>query len=240
MTDTTETTSADATPVRYGEGAADALKAYDEIVEAAQAAYRNTCTKIQEPYRKVANALEELLGVYSPSARALVQLADQLSQPARDEGLKVAQEIRDSKLERAEEAKRKALESDPFLHYLDTTIRRSYSGYVSDLLSILPATLDEIKNLADDLGWCTEFERLFSEATKLGHVDTGTFTYTTTLSLDEVPGELNAKEGEEWQVEMVLHGYMRPHMYDSWELGRYAVSKTYRKVRPAAEADTDA
>jgi hypothetical protein len=124
--------------------------------------------EILEAYQAVSlPALEEYEGVLGSAREAYGEAMDQApDQEARNRALEVYRETRDRAwgvdrpIERSTwEVVAESLNSspDPLLRFLGSKVGRHYSPIV-ETLAILPATIEEIDALADELEWCEAYD----------------------------------------------------------------------------------
>jgi hypothetical protein len=218
-------------PKVYGEAVAVAQKAYDEIVKAANDQYYKVVDLAAKPLTEIRSSLDTLFGRYSSTTEAVMTLMNELSNESQNNKLQAAREERDAAIAQAAEVRDAVIEQDPFLHHLHTVTRRAgYDNHVDIVMEHLPLTMDQLKALADDEDWCTDFERLASKATERGALDAGTVTVTRYVSWYDVPDAHNPQHGDRWEGTFTLPAYMRLDRYDTDELIQYAVSTEFRKL----------
>lgn len=227
---TTETEVKAETERRYGIDVKPIQERYDEAVQAAEATLRETLDKLNVPIEAIDNQLAALFGRYSNKRDHVMSLLRLLTQEERRTLETSAYKALHEATEKAEEERNAALAADPFTNYLNKTVRRDYDWHTRAVLNILPATVDELKKLADEQGFCTSFEEMAYYATKRGYVDMGTFEHVKPVWWDVVPSSLNPERGQEWELVLQLPAYMRPHKYDAYELINYSVSHEFRQV----------
>lgn len=235
----TEATTQETTePVKYGKDVSAALKEYEDIRQSAIKNRDDAHAKIDKPLTDIDTALRDLFGHYSDTPYHVLGLVKELSRESRTRKQKTASEACQARIDAAEKNRDAALGQDPFVNYLVNTVApNGYESHVNAMLRILPATVDEMKTLADEHDWCTDFERLCHAAIQAEVVDFGTNEVTRRVYRDDVPDAYEPKEGESWEVVLQLPAYMRPHKYDVDELLRYAVSKEFRKVTGEGEQE---
>lgn len=237
----TEATTQETTePVKYGKDVSAALQAYEDIRRAAIKDRDDAHEQIAKPITDIDAALRDLFGHYSDTPYHVLGLVKELSRESRTRKQKTASEACQARIDAAEKNRDAALGQDPFVNYLVNTVApNGYESHVNAMLRILPATVDEMKTLADEHDWCTDFERLCHEAAKAEAVDFDTVECVRRVHWDYVPPKYESKEGEKWEIVLQLPAYIRPHKYDLYELIDYAVSVEYRKVTET-EDDTAA
>jgi hypothetical protein len=242
-------------PVVYGKSVAEAMEAYkkahelhEEATYAADDKYYVEMEAIKKPHRDFAELVRRELGDYSNSSDGLVKLFTALTEGKRNARQNAAAEARHKavaaaadELNKSKQARYEALSVDPFTHWLNTFVRRQFNDHADMILGILPATMNDIKTLADSEDWCTGFERIAAAAADRGLIDEPHYKVTRRIDYYGVPDDLNSNAGDVWEVDVQVPGYMREHKYDTDNLIYYSGGDefaTYRRVSPAPETGT--
>jgi hypothetical protein len=192
--------------------------------------YRAAMDEARKPLDQVRAAVRSLFGWYDNRTDAVMTIVTEMDRERLNSCTKAARETHNRTTEELCARRDEALKKDPFSRYLYDVVRPEFEGHVDTLLDALPATMDQIKELADNEDWCTDFERMFSEAVKAGVVEVGTYERTQSINWRYVPAELNPQHNELWEVTLTLPDYIRPRKYDVDELVRYASKVEYRKL----------
>lgn len=245
MTDTTEQTG----DYQYGAHAADALKTYQEARAARDKAYneavalRNAkCREAEKSVRDLTEIVRDELGCYSEEGEAFVNLFRALTRDKRNAAHDTAERAYKAMIDSAESAIDKAkadrdaaFKADPFTNYLVTVVSRDYASQVETLIGAMPLTMEDMKDLADHHGWCTSFEQVMARAAEKGllHEDdvkrTEVKRRVAGWDIEFVPAKYGAQEGagEIWDATVQVPNYMRPDMYNIWELIKYSGGEEY-------------
>lgn len=232
MTDTTEQVQPEqGDQLIIGAEVGAKLKENARAKEAAREAYEKALAEVSAPLEEYRRATYALLpGRYS-MAESLITMAEGLTVEKRQRRITEETGAYDTVKGCLKEERNKIIATDPLLNHLFTFARRhSYHSHIQEVLGILPATLAEIKTLAEVHGWCTSFEALFASVAEENGIEFGSITYTCGVEWDDVPDEHKAEDGETWEATYTLPAYMRPHRYSIYELGNYATAVTYRRA----------
>lgn len=96
---------------------------------------------------------------------------------------------------RAARAKLRATTKDPMIQWMMDNIE-DYWSYIEAVLPILPATREELENLATQHDWCSEFDGFMDQATEAGIVPERNEQYDASELVEWVANEYDVYERE--------------------------------------------
>jgi hypothetical protein len=220
----------------FGSDTASIVTTYDKESAEAQRAFDLVIDTHEANRRAAESAIYKAAGS-TPMAR---HLASMLSTLAAESDLIVrAREARRTAEAEAVQKRDLALSEldDPFTTYVHGAFAEDQGIYrANTLLENAPFTFTSLRKLADDEGWCDDFEYLALKALKEGALPDDTIEVRTRVPYHAVPSSYGAEAGEEWAEVFQVHAFVRTHDQSGNQHSRYALERyrvgcsTYVKV----------
>lgn len=81
--------------------------------------------------------------------------------------------------------------NDPVIKWIMNDMTKGYWSYIEAVLPILPATREQLENLANDQDWCSEFDEFLGQATEAGIIPPVDESYDAQEIVDWVSDEFD-------------------------------------------------
>ncbi len=200
-------------PKRYGFDAREVFAKHRKAGRAARRTYEAAVAQSRQPLDAVDDALRMLLpdvGDTYGQAHAVFSLVETMSRAQRSKLQDAAQDTLNLALDAARAERDRALGDDPFTKFIADEILGSYSSDITDrVFESLPATIDEMKELANKFRWCSDFESVMERAVRAGILPSETAEITVHVPQGYVPRKYDPHPDEYWTATFQLPVYFR-------------------------------
>lgn len=169
-----------------------AMKAVDELFQIDKQPYHS-------PVRRQANSVKDLLQA--------------LTEREHEDKKSAVSAVRNSAVQAAKDARDQGLvdmEMDDFTKFITSHIANRYgNSYAQKFLNALPLSFEGLKQLANDEGWCSDFEDAMQDAVAQGALPDDTVEIRRDYTWHDVPEEYGAKNGEHWVKIVTIPAFVR-------------------------------
>lgn len=198
----------------FGIDARDVLAKYEEACEEAHRVYNAALEEINRPLKDAKKALQAL-PLSGDTVYGLTCLVESLVTPTQRDVRAAARQVHELAKSQARQARDEALGEDPFTKFVAGHITDVYgSSYADCFYEVMPATFDQLRELAERKSWCSDFERVMREAVLQGALPNDTVEVVRSVDWSGVPARYEAVMGEEWEMVMQIPAFFRQRDYD--------------------------